>query len=118
MLGRNKMIDNSVVKIIVVILLPVFFLIDQMTIRKALKQKLKINNWYTRIHSKLGADKTTLLKIAFLTFIAFSVYRPSIRRSDPYLAAGFYFLIVIIQLVQFISSSQKQLKNYPTNQRT
>jgi len=94
--------NYETIKTITLLLLPFFFLIDNLIIYFTLKRKHYLNYWYIDSYKKYGFKQITIVKVIFLIIQIYLLHYPIIRVSDPVLLLWLYYLIVTISIYKFL----------------
>ncbi len=93
-------------KIITVLFVFCFFIIDNIIVLFASKRKQKIDDWNINCYKKYGVFTTTIIKIVVLVFQIDMLYDP-VGRSAPLIIFIFYFLAVIMSIFNFFNSKKR-----------
>lgn len=87
---------------IFLVLLLIFYLIDNFLFIFIAKQKYSINFWYFNLYQKHGFKKVTIFKVIFVLFQIYLLYSPPIRVTDPFVIVCFYITVVIVAIYKTI----------------
>jgi len=95
---------SMITKVLSLILLAVFFLIDNLVVAKALRENKNLNNKYFNWHKNTGLLKFTVLKTVFIIVVIYFIFNPPMRDCDPLIASWLYCTAVLVMSFKYMRS--------------